>query len=76
MTSRRGPRAWGPQEVLINDRCRSAVACRHRFAVIRWIGIVIPAAVVLLGLIWVAFDTRKQCWHDKMASTFVVHTTR
>lgn len=42
-------------------------------AVIRWIGIVISAAVVLLGLLWVAFDTRKQGWHDKMASTYVVH---
>lgn len=42
-------------------------------AVIRWIGIVISAAVVLLGLLWVAVDPRKQGWHDKMASTFVVH---
>ena len=42
-------------------------------AVIRWIGIVISAAVVLLGLLWVALDPRKQGWHDKMASTFVVH---
>ena len=45
-------------------------------AVIRWIGIVISAAVVLLGLIWVAFDPRKQGWHDKMASTFVLHVAR
>lgn len=45
-------------------------------AVIRWIGIVISAAVILLGLIWVALDPRKQGWHDKMASTFVLHVAR
>ena len=25
-----------------------------------------------LGLIWVAFDPRKQGWHDKMANTVVI----
>jgi uncharacterized RDD family membrane protein YckC len=41
-------------------------------AVGRYIGYVISAAVLLIGLIWAAFDPRKQGWHDKMASTFVV----
>jgi len=41
--------------------------------VIRWIGIIISAAAVLIGLVWVAFDPRKQGWHDKIASTYVVH---
>ncbi len=41
-------------------------------AVVRWIGIIISAAVLLLGLIWVAFDSRKQGWHDKIAGTFVI----
>ena len=41
-------------------------------ALLRWVGIVISAAVLLLGLIWVAFDPRKQGWHDKIAGTFVV----
>lgn len=32
-----------------------------------------PATLVLmLGLIWVAFDKRKQGWHDKLANTAVV----
>ncbi|MGZ8562822.1 MAG: RDD family protein [Candidatus Limnocylindria bacterium] len=48
----------------------------YRIAVIRWIGFVAAAAVVLAGLISVAFDLRKQGWHDKMASTFVVHLNR
>ena len=29
-------------------------------------------AVFLLGIFWVAFDSRKQGWHDKMAGTVVV----
>jgi uncharacterized RDD family membrane protein YckC len=26
----------------------------------------------MLGIIWVAFDPRKQGWHDKLAGTVVV----
>jgi uncharacterized RDD family membrane protein YckC len=29
----------------------------------------------LLGLLWVAFDARKQGWHDKLAGTVVVRPT-
>ncbi|WP_058835133.1 RDD family protein [Luteimonas abyssi] len=37
----------------------------------------IPAMLPLcLGLIWVAFDPRKQGWHDKMAGTLVVRPQR
>jgi len=33
----------------------------------------IPAALVLcIGFLWVAFDARKQGWHDKMAGTVVI----
>jgi uncharacterized RDD family membrane protein YckC len=28
--------------------------------------------VILLGVIWVAFDSRKQGWHDKIARTLVI----
>jgi uncharacterized RDD family membrane protein YckC len=41
-------------------------------SVVRWIGIVISAAMVLIGLVWVALDPRKQGWHDKLAGSFVV----
>ena len=41
-------------------------------AVIRYIGLLISFAVILLGVIWVAIDPRRQGWHDKMASSFVV----
>lgn len=33
----------------------------------------IPAMLVfLIGIIWVAFDKRKQGWHDKLAGTVVI----
>jgi uncharacterized RDD family membrane protein YckC len=41
-------------------------------AVGRFVGYVISAIALDIGLIWVAFDARKQGWHDKIASTFVV----
>ena len=42
---------------------------------LRYVGLLISFAVLLLGVIWVAFDRRKQGWHDKMASTVVVRPT-
>ena len=33
----------------------------------------IPAMLILMiGIIWVAFDKRKQGWHDKLAGTLVI----
>jgi uncharacterized RDD family membrane protein YckC len=31
---------------------------------------------LMLGFVWVAFDARKQGWHDKLANTVVVRTAR
>ena len=41
-------------------------------ALLRYVGFVISAIPLLLGLIWAGFDARKQGWHDKIAGTFVV----
>lgn len=41
-------------------------------AVIRYIGMLISFWVIFIGVVWVAFDPRRQGWHDKMAGTFVV----
>ena len=41
-------------------------------AFLRWAGYLISRLVVYLGFIWIAFDRRKQGWHDKIACTVVV----
>lgn len=41
-------------------------------ALLRYVGLIISFVVLLLGVIWVAFDRRKQGWHDKIAGTVVV----
>jgi uncharacterized RDD family membrane protein YckC len=41
-------------------------------AAIRLGGYVISAVACYIGLIWAAFDPRKQGWHDKMANSIVV----
>ncbi|MBC8739828.1 RDD family protein [Paraburkholderia sp. UCT31] len=43
-------------------------------AVLRTLGYVVSALPFGLGFLWVAFDTRKQGWHDKLAGTVVIHT--
>ena len=42
-------------------------------AALRYLGYVISAIVCYVGLIWAAFDARKQGWHDKMANSVVLH---
>jgi uncharacterized RDD family membrane protein YckC len=39
---------------------------------LRYVGVIISIIPLFLGLIWAAFDPRKQGWHDKIASTVVI----
>ncbi len=41
-------------------------------AVVRYVGFIVAAIPLCIGLIWVAFDAEKQGWHDKIAGTYVV----
>jgi uncharacterized RDD family membrane protein YckC len=41
-------------------------------AALRYLGYIISGLVCYIGLIWAAFDSRKQGWHDKIAGTVVV----
>ncbi len=43
-------------------------------AIIRYLGYIISGFVLCLGFLWVAWDSKKQGWHDKMAGTIVVNT--
>jgi len=42
----------------------------------RYLGYYVSTIPLLLGLIWVGFDKRKQGWHDKLAGTVVIRNTR
>jgi len=41
-------------------------------AALRYLGYILSVIVCYIGLIWAAFDSRKQGWHDKIASTVVL----
>lgn len=45
-------------------------------AIIRYLGYIPAGLVFCLGFIWVAFDVKKQGWHDKMANSVVVKEIR
>lgn len=42
----------------------------------RYLAYYISTLPLLLGFIWVAFDRRKQGWHDKLAGTVVVRPSK
>ena len=41
--------------------------------VIRYLGYFVSIVTFGLGFIWIGFDSRKQAFHDKLASTVVVY---
>jgi uncharacterized RDD family membrane protein YckC len=41
-------------------------------AVLRFIGLLVAFACIWIGVIWVAFDSRKQGWQDRIGGTVVV----
>ena len=42
----------------------------------RYLGYYVSTIPLLLGIIWVAFDKRKQGWHDKLAGTVVIRSNK
>ena len=45
-------------------------------AAMRFLGFIISFLLVFIGHIWVAFDNRRQGFHDKIADTFVITIPR
>ena len=41
-------------------------------ALLRYVGYLISGLVLSLGFLWLAFDRKRQGWHDKIAGTVVV----
>lgn len=42
-------------------------------AFVRYIGYLVSGIVLSIGFLWVAFDGKRQGWHDKMAGTYVIY---
>jgi uncharacterized RDD family membrane protein YckC len=42
-------------------------------AVLRYVGWFVASFCCAIGLIWAAFDSRKQGWHDKIGGTVVIY---
>jgi uncharacterized RDD family membrane protein YckC len=45
-------------------------------AIVRALSCFLSLAPAGLGFIWIAFDGDKQAWHDKIAGTVVVRTSK
>ena len=41
-------------------------------AILRYLGYYVSTIPLMLGLVWVGFDAKKQGWHDKIAGTLVI----
>ncbi len=41
-------------------------------SVVRYLGYYVSMLPLFLGFLWVAFDEKKQGWHDKLAGTLVI----
>lgn len=68
-----------PGKMLIGARIVDAKTGGHpttRQLIIRYLGYYVSTIPLFLGLLWVAFDPRKQGWHDKLAGTVVVRSKR
>jgi uncharacterized RDD family membrane protein YckC len=48
----------------------------RRQLVLRYFGYYVSTIVLCLGYVWIAFDARKQAWHDKIAGTVVVRNPK
>lgn len=55
---------------------RTGAKPSSRQLVIRYLGYYVAMIPLMAGIVWVAFDPRKQGWHDKLAGTVVVRQSR
>lgn len=68
-----------PGKMLISARIVDAASGRPPTTgqlIGRYLGYYVSMLPLFLGFIWVAFDSRKQGWHDKLAGTVVVRPAR
>ncbi len=41
-------------------------------ALLRYFGYILSALILSLGFLWIAFDKKRQGWHDKIASSYAI----
>jgi uncharacterized RDD family membrane protein YckC len=64
-----------PGKLMVHARivdARTGADPRPGQFVLRFLGYFVSLCVLGLGFFWIAFDRKKQGWHDKLASTIVV----
>jgi uncharacterized RDD family membrane protein YckC len=68
-----------PGKMLIRARivdADSGQPLTRRQAIVRYLGYYVSLLGLGLGFLWVAWDRRKQGWHDKLAGTVVIRPRR
>lgn len=67
-------RGQTPGKMLLNIKLIRTDGSNVTFvvALLRYLGYIVSGAVLFIGFIWIAFDSRKQGFHDKIAETYVV----
>ena len=70
-----GGRTWGMRVMGLRVVREDGSALSVTRAFIRCVGLLVSFVVLLIGVIWIAFDAKKQGWHDKFAGSLVVADT-
>lgn len=68
-------RAATPGKMALHMRivdARTGAKLKPQQCVVRYLGYFVSIIPFMLGIIWVAFDKKKQGWHDKIAKTVVI----
>jgi uncharacterized RDD family membrane protein YckC len=66
-----------PGKMLVSAKivdAKTGQAPTVRQSIVRYLGYFVAGLPLGLGILWVAFDPRKQGWHDKLAGTVVVRS--
>lgn len=56
---------------IINADSGGKLSIKH--CILRYLGYFVSIIALCIGFIWIAFDSRKQAWHDKIGGTLVVY---
>ena len=68
-----------PGKMAISAKIVDATSGEHPAAprfIARYVGYLLSMLPLGLGFVWIAFDKRKQGWHDKLSGTMVVRQKR